>query len=110
MTAAFLGGCGGGAIQSEDGQRDRGRATDWLALAAAPIFAIMALWNALFGGQPDMVCMAMQDSSALSGMTMMYLLMSVFHLSPWLTLLAHRLNGAQCDRTAFANPGSSIRS
>src|SRR5262245_53315323 len=37
--------------------------TRWLGLAAAPTFAIMALWNGLFSGQPDMLCMAMQGSS-----------------------------------------------
>ena len=53
--------------------------TRWLGLAAAPTFAIMALWNGLFSGQPDMLCMAMQGSSPMSGMTVMYLLMSAFH-------------------------------
>jgi hypothetical protein len=47
-----------------------------LGLAAAPTFAIMALWTGLFSGKPDMLCMAMQDSSPMSGMTLMYLLMS----------------------------------
>ncbi len=60
----------------------------WLGLAAAPTFAIMALWSFLFSGQPDILCMAMQNSSLLSGMTMMYLLMSAFHLSPWLRLIS----------------------
>ncbi len=60
----------------------------WLGLAAAPTFAIMALWNFLFSGQPDILCMAMQNSSLSSGMTMMYLLMSAFHLSPWLRLIS----------------------
>jgi hypothetical protein len=53
----------------------------WLGLAAAPTFAIMALWNSFFSGQPDMLCMAMQGSSPMSGMTVMYLLMSAFHSS-----------------------------
>jgi hypothetical protein len=54
----------------------------WLGLAAAPTFAIMALWTGLLSGQPDMFCMAMQSSSSMSGMTMMYLLMSAFHAAP----------------------------
>ncbi len=62
----------------------------WLGLAAAPTFAIMALWNAFFTGQPDMLCTAMQDLSPAGGMTIMYLLMSVFHLSPWLKLIRGR--------------------
>ena len=62
----------------------------WLGLAAAPTFAIMALWTGLFSGQPDMLCMAMQGSSPMSGMTLMYLLMSLFHTAPWLRLISSR--------------------
>jgi hypothetical protein len=62
----------------------------WLGLAAAPTFALMALWSCLSSGQGDMLCMAMQDSSPMSGMTVMYLLMSAFHLSPWLRLISDR--------------------
>lgn len=58
----------------------------WLSLAAAPSFAAMALANAL-PGAPDMLC---GSASPLTGMTAMYLLMSAFHLSPWLRLLAAR--------------------
>ena len=60
----------------------------WLGLAAAPTFAIVALWTALFSGQPDTLCLAMQRSSPMSGMTLMYLLMSAFHSSPWWKLIA----------------------
>ena len=62
----------------------------WLGLAAAPTFAIMALWNGFFSGQPDMLCMAMQGSSPMNGMTVMYLLMSAFHAAPWLRLISSR--------------------
>ncbi len=62
----------------------------WLGLAAAPTFAIMALWTGFFSGQPDVLCIAMQDSSPMSGMTVMYLLMSALHLSPWLKLISGR--------------------
>ena len=62
----------------------------WLVLAATPTFAIMAWWNAFFSGQPDMLCMAMQGSSPMSGMTVMYLLMSAFHAAPWLRLISTR--------------------
>jgi hypothetical protein len=69
---------------------------DWLCLAATPIFAIMALLTGVMGGgSPDMFCSAMQDASPLSGMVPMYLLMSVFHVSPWLTLIANRRNDAR---------------
>ena len=67
----------------------------WLGLAAAPTFAVMALWTAFFSGQPDVVCMAMRGSSAMSGMTLMYLLMSIFHSSPWLKLIIGRRNGSR---------------
>jgi hypothetical protein len=57
----------------------------WLSLAAAPTFAIMALLTGVVGGgSPDMLCSAMQSTSLLSGMAPMYLLMSAFHLPPWL--------------------------
>lgn len=63
--------------------------TDWLSLAAAPTFAIMALLT-LLSGAPDVICSAAQDMSPLSGMVVMYLLMSAFHLAPWLKLIAGR--------------------
>ena len=56
----------------------------------SPTFTIMALWNGLYSGQPDMLCMAMQGSSPMSGMTVMYLLMSAFHAAPWLRLISSR--------------------
>jgi hypothetical protein len=62
----------------------------WLGFAAAPTFALMAFWTCFFSCQPDMLCMATQDSSPMSGMTVMYLLMSAFHLSPWLKLISGR--------------------
>jgi hypothetical protein len=75
--------------RAEGGNATPGMAR-WLGLAAAPTFAIMALWNGLFSGQPDMLCMAMQGSSPMSGMTVMYLLMSAFHAAPWLRLISSR--------------------
>ena len=62
-----------------------GGAADWLGLAAAPTFAIMALLTGMFGGGPsDMLCSATHGASPLSGMIPMYLLMSAFHAGPWL--------------------------
>lgn len=58
---------------------------DWLHLAAAPAFALMALLTGLSGA--DMLCGA---ASPLGGMVPMYLLMSAFHLPPWLKLIARR--------------------
>lgn len=69
-------------------------AADWLCLAAAPTFAIMALLTGVLGGSsPDMLCATMQDTSPLSGMVPMYLLMSAFHMTPWLKLIANRRSG-----------------
>jgi len=64
---------------------------DWLALAAAPTFAFMALLTAVpGGGTVDMLCSAMPGASPFSGMVFMYLLMSAFHLGPWLRLIGSR--------------------
>ena len=73
---------------------------DWLSLAAAPTFAVMAVLTAVCGGgPPDILCGA-QDASLLSGMVPMYLLMSAFHSAPWLKLVAMRRNGAGRSRPA----------
>ena len=73
------------------GDAPAGHAADWLCLAAAPTFAIMALLTGVLGGSPpDMVCSAAQDASPLSGMVPMYLLMSAFHSAPWLKLISRR--------------------
>jgi uncharacterized MAPEG superfamily protein len=65
-------------------------AANWLCFAATPTFAIMALVTALGGGQPDMLCAAMQHASLVGGMVPMYLLMSAFHSAPWLKLICGR--------------------
>jgi hypothetical protein len=70
-------------------------AADWLCLAAAPTFAIMALLTGVGGGPPDMLCSAMHGASPLSGMVPMYLLMSAFHSAPWLKLVSGRRSGAR---------------
>ena len=67
---------------------------DWLCLAAAPTFAVMALLTGVFsGGAPDVLCFA---TSPLSGMVPMYFLMSAFHSAPWLSLIFSRPSGARC--------------
>jgi hypothetical protein len=87
---------GGGAIRSEGGHAVALRAADWLGLAAAPTFVIMALFaSVLGGGQPDTLCLAAEHTSPLSGMTPMYLLMSAFHSPLWLKLISSRRNGAR---------------
>jgi hypothetical protein len=83
---------GGGSAGFPGGDVAARGAADWLSLAAAPTFAIMAVLAAATGGA-DMICSAGQEASPLSGMVMMYLLMSGFHLSPWLKLVASRRSG-----------------
>ena len=66
-------------------------AADWLCLAAAPTFAVMALLTGVLGGGPmAMMCSTAPDASPLGGMAAMYLLMSAFHLTPWLKLISRR--------------------
>jgi hypothetical protein len=63
-------------------------AIDWLRLAAAPAFAIMALLTGMGDGPMPMICST--DASLLTGMVPMYLMMSIFHAPPWLKLIANR--------------------
>jgi hypothetical protein len=66
------------------------RLARWLALAATPTFAIMAVLTAVLGGDPaDMLCSA-GGGLSLGGMVPMYLLMSAFHASAWLRLMSER--------------------
>jgi hypothetical protein len=65
-----------------------------LSLAAAPTFAMMALLTGVLGcGPVDALC-SLAGASPLSGMVPMYLLMSAFHLAPWLKLISTRRSGA----------------
>jgi hypothetical protein len=67
---------------------------DWLSLAATPTFAAMALLTPFLDSTQDALCSSAHGMSPLSGMVPMYLLMSAFHLAPWLKLIAGRRNGA----------------
>jgi hypothetical protein len=72
-------------------EQSRRAAAEWLlSLAAAPTFAVMAAFTASRGDMPDMLCSMAVNSSPLTGMWLMYLLMSAFHLAPWLKLLSGR--------------------
>jgi hypothetical protein len=79
-------------IHPEIGQgREWPGADRLLSLAAAPTFAIMALLAGIQdGGMPGMPCSAVHDASPLTGMAVMYVLMSAFHSAPWLKLISHR--------------------
>lgn len=74
---------------------------DWLCLAATPTFAAMALLSAVTGGA-DMICSSMADTFPLDGMVMMYLLMSAFHLPPWLRLVSRRSGDASRPDRGFS--------
>jgi len=88
---------GMGAVSARPDGRPEGEGTaaavatlvKWLRLAATPAFAIMALLSGLMPGPMDYLCSA-GTAAPVTGMAAMYLLMSVFHLPPWLTLIALR--------------------
>jgi hypothetical protein len=95
MSEAYPGGRAGVANRCDSGQAIALRATEWLGLAAAPTFAIMALHTAIHdGGMADMLCSAAHGVSPLCGMTAMYLLMSAFHSAAWLKLISGRRSAA----------------
>ena len=60
-------------------------AAGWLAIAASPTFALMALIAANDASRMAL-CASGASSLPVDGMTAMYLLMSLFHLPPWLKL------------------------
>src|ERR1700688_2617675 len=66
----------------------------WLSLAATPAFGAMAVYAGLSGG-PNTICSMMPGASPLGGMVSMYVLMSIFHAAPWVTLLSRHLAGAR---------------
>jgi hypothetical protein len=65
-------------------------AAGWIGLAAAPTFAVMALLTGVFASPQNIFCSAALDTSPLSGMALMYVLMAVFHSTPWLKLALSR--------------------
>ena len=92
MSEVHAGIRGSGAPGSENGNAVAKGAADFLYLAAAPTFAVMALLTAVLGS-PDALC-SVAGASSLGGMVPMYLLMSAFHLAPWLKLISGRRSGA----------------
>ena len=64
-------------------------AASWLGLAASPTFALMA-WIAANNATRIALCSMGPGGLPLDGMTTMYLLMSLFHLSPWMKLATGR--------------------
>ena len=75
---------------------DLTRASQLLGLAAAPCFALMSALALHSQGQFVFILCTSKDPSP-HGMATMYMLMSVFHLPPWLRWIARwrsRMNGA----------------
>ena len=60
-----------------------------LSLAATPTFVGMALWSAVASGPAETMCSSGGSVLSLNGTPAMYALMSVFHVSSWLTLLSN---------------------
>ncbi len=79
-------------------------AADWIGLAAAPTFAVMALLTGASGVGSGVMCSGMRDGSPLNGMVTMYLLMSAFHVVPWLKLISSRRHGAHRPWRGVAQP------
>jgi hypothetical protein len=72
-------------------------ASQALALAAAPTFAAMAVVTAMLGSSStEMMCASGHITAlgGLGGMGTMYLLMSAFHVGPWLRLISSRRDRA----------------
>ena len=64
--------------------------TKWLHLAAAPTFALMALSNVVLDRNAPTALCSGGATFGLGGMAPMYLLMAVFHTTPWLKLISRR--------------------
>jgi hypothetical protein len=63
-------------------------APSWLGLAATPTFALMGWISAV--GSPGMAMCSPASVLPIGDMALMYLLMSLFHVSPWLKLISAR--------------------
>jgi hypothetical protein len=85
-------------------------AADWVCLAPAPTFAMMALLTGVLrGGQQDMFCSAAQYALPLSGMLWMYLLMNASHSAPWLKLISSRRTVPNdSERTLHGRPEDTL--
>jgi hypothetical protein len=60
-----------------------------LGLAASPLFALLATVSAVSTSGLSL-CSTTLPLLPISDMALMYLLMSVFHASPWLRLMSQR--------------------
>jgi hypothetical protein len=96
MLEAQTGTTAWSANHCEGGNATAFGAAEWLCFSAAPTFAVMALLTGVLGGDStEFFCTAAHGASPLSGMVLMYLLMSAFHSGPWLRLLSKRRKGGR---------------
>jgi hypothetical protein len=107
MTETHGGGSDCGAVVYQGGTAAARGAADWLCLAAAPTFAIMALLTGVVGGGRMAMCSPLADAWPIGGMVPMYLLMSAFHSASWLKLISGRSGGARAParETELSLPG-----
>ena len=96
----------GGCVGCGSGSMAAPHSAGLLGLAAAPVFALMALWTGL-SDQPDTLCMSMHDASSLNGMALMYTLMSIFHAAPWIKLISSQRFAAPGPLARRFQPGRS---
>jgi hypothetical protein len=95
------------------------QAVAWLAFAATPVFALMAALMGSPNGAKEMSCSAATHLSPLSGMALMYALMSAFHCPPWLRLIFrwrsagclswHGVRTRPCGAPTYTMPGEEAR-
>jgi hypothetical protein len=91
MTEAYHTNSTGGVSRDDEGAAAALGIAKWLCLAATPTFAIMALMTGVLGGGPDGY--ALLDRAWVStdrNGPDVYIVMSAFHLAPWLKPLSSR--------------------
>jgi len=84
----------GGPSRDNEGATAALGLSEWLGFAAAPTFAVMALLTALGGSPMDGLCSS-AAGAPVSGMMLMYLLMSAFHTPPWLRSIFGQRGGSR---------------
>jgi hypothetical protein len=76
------------------------RAPGWLTLGATPTFVFMSMLTGLGEGHDMSMSCSAASHTVLSGMGLMYVLMSAFHFGPWLKLVCRRRSEARSARFA----------
>jgi hypothetical protein len=84
----------------------------WLHVAAMPTFVVMALVSVATDGDPaGMLCTTMGHGPlSLQGMALMYLLMAVFHATPWWRAIVRLTRGRARAQKAQASASTAIES